>query len=263
VTAVFNFYLPLIAMIAINTKIYMVIRKRYHNPIMQYTVGPSSSYRRRFSSSTSVQQKNAENSTITNHMEMNKLKKNENNTRSMKSTKSSSFELTNERNASLKSNKNQSLSVPYAYETNENKLQTHDNALEQINKGNCNKHASGRKFSSFAHDGFENGQKKKESKNFMKKQEKAFSQLAAIVIGFTICFMPYFVIFMVVALCPNCVNTFVFELALWLGYVNSTINPFLYTLSSQRFKNKFKSSKNINIRINNYNLIKSKNSTKK
>ena len=44
ITAFFNFYVPLLAMIIINTKIYLVIRKRYHNPIMQYISGPNSKY---------------------------------------------------------------------------------------------------------------------------------------------------------------------------------------------------------------------------
>jgi hypothetical protein len=45
ITALFNFYVPLAALICINTKIYLVIRKRYLNPIMQYTSGPCSKYR--------------------------------------------------------------------------------------------------------------------------------------------------------------------------------------------------------------------------
>ena len=36
--AIFNFYLPLLAMILINTKIFLVIRRRYHNPIMKYSL---------------------------------------------------------------------------------------------------------------------------------------------------------------------------------------------------------------------------------
>ena len=36
-TAIINFYLPLIVLISINTKIYLVIRSRYRNPIMKYS----------------------------------------------------------------------------------------------------------------------------------------------------------------------------------------------------------------------------------
>ncbi len=40
-TAIFNFYIPLIAMICINIKVFLVIRKRYQSPIMKYTSSPS------------------------------------------------------------------------------------------------------------------------------------------------------------------------------------------------------------------------------
>jgi hypothetical protein len=58
ITAICNFYIPLIVMIAINTKIYLVIRKRYHNPIMKYTSsggGASSS----LNSSIKLKQRNS------------------------------------------------------------------------------------------------------------------------------------------------------------------------------------------------------------
>ncbi len=80
-------------------------------------------------------------------------------------------------------------------------------------------------------------------KGFMNKQEKAFKQLAAIVIGFTICFLPYFTIFLVVPFCENCVSDDVFTVSVWLGYLNSTINPFLYALSHKKFFNKTKNKK--------------------
>lgn len=59
-------------------------------------------------------------------------------------------------------------------------------------------------------------------------------QLTAIVIGFTLCFLPYFVVFMIVAICEDCISNTIFTFTLWLGYLNSTINPFLYALSNNR-----------------------------
>ena len=72
-------------------------------------------------------------------------------------------------------------------------------------------------------------------KGFMNKQEKAFKQLGAIVIGFTLCFLPYFIVFLIVAICEDCVNEDIFTLTVWLGYLNSTINPFLYALSNKKY----------------------------
>lgn len=62
------------------------------------------------------------------------------------------------------------------------------------------------------------------------QQEKAFRQLFAIVFGFTCCFLPYFIVYMVVAFCEYCVSERIVTATIWLGYVNSKINPFLYAL---------------------------------
>lgn len=45
-TAIFNFYIPLITMIVLNSKIYMVIHNRYQNPMMRYTSNPNCDPRR-------------------------------------------------------------------------------------------------------------------------------------------------------------------------------------------------------------------------
>lgn len=83
-------------------------------------------------------------------------------------------------------------------------------------------------------DNNNNNEKIISRKGFMNKQEKAFKQLSAIVFGFTLCFLPYFIVFMVVAVCEECISEEVFTVAVWVGYLNSTINPWIYALSNKR-----------------------------
>ncbi|KAL3312263.1 Histamine H1 receptor [Cichlidogyrus casuarinus] len=69
-------------------------------------------------------------------------------------------------------------------------------------------------------------------------ESKAARQLGVIMIAFTVCFCPYFVVFM---LPENSVGKQVLDITTWLGYLNSTLNPFLYPLCNLIFRRKFKS----------------------
>ncbi|CAL1547253.1 unnamed protein product, partial [Lymnaea stagnalis] len=75
----------------------------------------------------------------------------------------------------------------------------------------------------------------------LNKEIKAARQLGVIMGAFTLCFLPYFILFLVVAFCDDCVKPAHLTAATWVGYLNSTLNPFLYPLCNANFRNRFKS----------------------
>ncbi|XP_064633010.1 muscarinic acetylcholine receptor M1-like [Lineus longissimus] len=72
------------------------------------------------------------------------------------------------------------------------------------------------------------------------KEIKAARQLGVIMGAFTLCFLPYFVLFMVVSFCEGCIDVGTITAVTWVGYINSTLNPFLYPLCNAGFRRKFR-----------------------
>ncbi|KAM6979576.1 histamine H1 receptor [Aplochiton taeniatus] len=73
------------------------------------------------------------------------------------------------------------------------------------------------------------------------KEHKAAKQLGFIIAAFMLCWIPYFLGFMVTAFCRDCVHHDLHMFTIWLGYINSTLNPFIYPLCNDNFKRVFKS----------------------
>lgn len=74
----------------------------------------------------------------------------------------------------------------------------------------------------------------------LRKEIKAAKQLGVIMGVFTVCFLPYFVCFTVVAFCPRCVSAQLMTWVTWVGYLNSTLNPILYPLCNANFRRKLR-----------------------
>ncbi|XP_070575605.1 histamine H3 receptor-like [Ptychodera flava] len=73
----------------------------------------------------------------------------------------------------------------------------------------------------------------------LKRDKKTAKSLAILVGVFSLCWSPYTLLTLVLSLCPNCVNSHLYELAFWLLWLNSTVNPFIYQWCHKRFQYAF------------------------
>lgn len=74
-----------------------------------------------------------------------------------------------------------------------------------------------------------------------KRERKAAKTLAIITGAFVVCWAPFFVIAILLPICAEecAISPVIISLFLWLGYFNSTLNPILYTIFNQDFRNAF------------------------
>ncbi|CAL8266827.1 unnamed protein product [Lota lota] len=72
------------------------------------------------------------------------------------------------------------------------------------------------------------------------RERKAASTLGMILGAFVICWLPFFVKEVIVNTCASCsISTEMADFLTWLGYVNSLINPLIYTIFNEDFKKAF------------------------
>lgn len=74
-----------------------------------------------------------------------------------------------------------------------------------------------------------------------KRERKAAKTLAIITGAFVVCWLPFFLMALLLPLCESCyINDKIAAFFLWLGYFNSTLNPVIYTIFSPEFRQAFK-----------------------
>ncbi|GBP70393.1 Octopamine receptor [Eumeta japonica] len=75
----------------------------------------------------------------------------------------------------------------------------------------------------------------------LSKERRAARTLGVVMGVFVICWLPFFALYVVLPFCPLCCLTNrSINFITWLGYINSTLNPLIYTVFNMDFRRAFK-----------------------
>lgn len=82
----------------------------------------------------------------------------------------------------------------------------------------------------------------REKKRLARKKEKRATLILGLIMGsFIACWLPFFFLYILKAACRQCViPSSAFAIAFWLGYMNSVLNPVIYTIFNKDFRRAFR-----------------------
>lgn len=75
----------------------------------------------------------------------------------------------------------------------------------------------------------------------LSKERRAARVLGIIMGVFILCWVPFFVVYIILPFCPGCcLSNVIIDFLTWLGYINSALNPIIYTIFNLDFRRAFK-----------------------
>lgn len=82
----------------------------------------------------------------------------------------------------------------------------------------------------------------KEKRRIARKKEKRATLILGIIMGsFIACWLPFFFLYILIPACKKCkIPPNAFKIAFWLGYMNSALNPAIYTIFNKDFRRAFR-----------------------
>ncbi|XP_054266884.1 alpha-2Da adrenergic receptor [Macrosteles quadrilineatus] len=82
----------------------------------------------------------------------------------------------------------------------------------------------------------------REKRRIARKKEKRATLILGLIMGsFIACWLPFFFLYILTPLCSVCnIPPQAFSVAFWLGYMNSALNPVIYTIFNKDFRRAFR-----------------------
>ncbi|XP_041980036.1 octopamine receptor [Aricia agestis] len=118
-----------------------------------------------------------------------------------------------------------------------NSKETHDGEIEVLDSSSVTKPKAPR-----THQQNTVYQFIEEKQRISLTRERRAARTLGIIMGvFVVCWLPFFVLYLVIPFCSSCClsNKFI-NFVTWLGYVNSALNPLIYTIFNMDFRRAFK-----------------------
>ncbi|EFX76926.1 hypothetical protein DAPPUDRAFT_213639 [Daphnia pulex] len=80
------------------------------------------------------------------------------------------------------------------------------------------------------------------TKRISRQREKRATLILGLIMGaFIACWLPFFFLYLLAPVCPSCnIQPWGFAFAFWLGYINSALNPVIYTIFNKDFRRAFR-----------------------
>lgn len=88
-------------------------------------------------------------------------------------------------------------------------------------------------------DYFAKRDEKRKERAALLKEHKAAKTLAIVVGGFVVCWLPFFLMYVIAPFCACHINPHMESFFTWLGYFNSVLNPGIYALYNRDFRHSF------------------------